>query len=297
MGGGIKRKPRKQTKEGGLDSIKRSDFNHEPEENPLATFYNMIQSEASRPDFDRDKFIRANNFSKEVIELIDGIININKDEQLSGMMSIGQAMSEGNLEEAKRLIDEAERRGYNHFTERYMILVYEGKFEEALELCSKNMASNPSRYVIECMADVLREMGRMQEQLDLFDQWDAQFHDDPKFLAARARALVAARQLDEAERATTRSLELDDDLPILQFITLGEIQLAHGNPEGALDLFNRTLDMDKNETDACIGKANALAAMGKYEQAILVCEQFLRRVPIRGQLKRTRDRIRAAAQV
>lgn len=302
MGGGIKRKPEKHAKDGvdGADLVKRFGLEGEPNERGerLRNFLNMITKETSRPDFNRDEFIRANNFNEGLIELIDGMIEQNKDQRLSAIMSIGHAVSEGRLNDAKRLIDEVERRyDYNDVMNRYQILEYEGKFEEALALCDKVLASKPDMYIVEHKAEVLREMGRIQEQLNLFDQWDAHFHDDPKLLAGRGRALVATGRLDEAEKTILRALELDDDLPILQYIALGELQLARGDPKGAIKIFNRTLDIDENETDAHVGKANALAALGKHEQAILVCERFLRRAPIRGRLKRVRDRIQAAAQV
>lgn len=302
MGDGLKRKPRKQTKggSGGSDFVKRFGLDREPKErdDEVLAFYDAIKSETSRPDFDRDEFVRANNFSGEVVEIIDGIIAINNDEKLSSIMAIGEAISEGRLDEAKRLIYETERR-YDHIDviNRYQILDYEGKFEEVLVLCDRGLASEPDTFVIELKAATLREMGRIREQLDLFDQWDAHFHDDPDFLAARARALVAAGRLDEAEKTALRSHELDDDLPIHVYIAMGELQLARGDPEGAIKLFNRVLDIDENEDDAYVGKANALAAMGKYEQAVLVCERFLSCAPIRGRLRRTRDRIRAAAQI
>lgn len=306
MGGANKRKPRKQAKDdykggsAGADLVKRFGLEGKPKETGegLRTFLDMIKRETSRPDFDRDEFIRANNFNEELVKIIDGMITINKDEELSAKMSIGQAIHEGRLDEAKRLMDEAERRyGYDDVLNRYQILEYEGKFEEALVLCDKSLASEPRPYMVERKADMLREMGRMQEQLDLFDQWDAHFHDDPKFMAAHGRALVAAGRLDEAEKTTLRALELNDDLPIREFLALGELQLARGDPEGAIKLFNRVLDIDENEVDAHVGKADALAVMGKHGQAVLVCERFLRRAPVRGRLKRARDRIRAASQV
>ena len=306
MGGGIKRKPRKQTKGGhkssvvGADLVKRFGLEGEPKakDEELRNFLDMIKKETSRPDFDRDEFIRANNFNEELVRIIDGMIDLNKDEEHSTIMSIGHAISEGRLDEAKRLIDEVERRyGYKSVLERYEILDYEGKFEDVLALCDESLASKPDMFMVERKAEVLREMGRIQEQLDLLDQWEAHFRDDSQFLASRGRALVAAGRLDEAEKTTLRAIDMEHDLPIIQYITLGELQLARGDPEGAIKLFNRTLDIDENETEARIGKANALASMGKHEQAILVCEQILRRAPIRGRLKRVRDRIRAAAQV
>ena len=306
MGDTIKRKPRKQTKDvhtgdsDGADLVKRFGLKGEPKKHDekMLIFLEALKDETSRPDFDRDKFIRTHNFSKEMIEIIDGMISINKDKKLSSMLSIGEAISDGNLDEAKRLIEEAEMlQGDTNYVTRYQILEYEGKFEEALALCNKSLASKPDLLMIAYKASVLREMGRMQEQLDLFEHWKTHFRDDPDFLAERGRALAAVGRLDEAEKVIIKALELDDEFPVYQFLAMGEIQLARGDHEGAIKLFNRVLDIDENEADAYVGKANALVAMGKHEQAILVCEQFLSRAPIRGRLKRTQDRIRATAQV
>ena len=199
------------------------------------------------------------------------------------------AINEGRFEDARRLVDEAcgPRAGAVF---RLEIMIRAGRLGEALSLCDDQMAYEPNRHLIYAKAEVLRELGRMQDQLDLYDQWEDEFGGSPDFLADRAVALVAAGRLEEAEEAAVRALTLEE-YASFGYVALGDLLMARGDPAGAIKLFNRVIDMDENEPAGYIGKANALAALGERDRAVLVCNHLLDRVPSHRRLRETRDRI------
>ena len=72
--------------------------------------------------------------------------------------------------------------------------------------------------------------------------------------------------------------------------------MARGDHKGAVKLFNRALDMDESDDRGYIGKAEALAAMGRRKEALKVCDMRLDLSKASGQLKRVRDRILVLAE-
>ena len=199
------------------------------------------------------------------------------------------AINEGRFEDAQRFVDEA-CGPHAGAVFRLEIMIRAGRLAEALSLCDDQMASEPNKHLIYAKAEVLRELGRMQDQLDLYDQWEDEFGDSPDFLADRAVALVAAGRLEEAEEAAVRALTLEE-YASFGYVALGDLLMARGDPAGAIKLFNRVIDMDENEPAGYIGKANALAALGERDRAVLVCNHLLDRVPSHRRLRETRDRI------
>lgn len=298
-----KRPDHRKDSSAGTDIVERFGLKGEPnidKHKNMYEFVSRLQEEIKKPGFSRDKYksnLRALGVNEALIGLVDAIATLNEDPRHTCVLGITRAMNEKRIGDAKRLIDKAKQLyDYDAYRELGDILVYEGKLEEALDLYDKNLATKPRASTINSKAEVLRDMGRIPELLDLYDQWDAQFHDEPDFLAGKAHALVAAGRLDEAEKVALRSLKLDDDLPIYVYIVMGDLQLARGDPKGAIKLYNRALDIDENETEAYTGKANALAALGMYDEAISVCNRRLNITPTQGYLHRARDRIRAQAR-
>ena len=211
---------------------------------------------------------------------------------LTSAPSVYAAINEGRFEDAQRLVDEA--CGPHAGTVlRLDIMIRAGRLDEALSLCDDRMAYEPSEYLIYAKAGVLRELGRMREQIDLYDQWEGEFGGSPDFLAGRAVALVAAGRLEEAEEAAVRALTLEE-YALSGYVALGDLLMARGDPAGAIKLFNRVIDLGENEPAGYIGKANALAALGERDRAVLTCNHLLNRVPSHRRLRETRDRIMAS---
>ena len=261
----------------------------------MVELVDRIRRDIMRPDFDRDAYVesmRAQGIPEEAVDLVDEAIAMNADKKMCASIAVMDAIKGGRLDEAKRLIEEAERRyGCDESASRYDVLDYEGKFEEILVLCDKRIASDRTdTYWINAKADALNQMGRAEEQLELYENARKSVRGTPGWLAGRARALVAVGRLNEAEQIAVRLAE-SEERPDTACVALGEILMARGDPKGAIKLFNRVLDMDKFDDRGFVGKANALAALGRHKEAVEVCDILLNDAPIRGRLKRTRDRI------
>ena len=213
---------------------------------------------------------------------------------LASIPLVSDAINEGRFEDARRFVDEFwEPSHHMGVFFRLDIMIRAGRLEEALSLCDDQMASDPRDFLIYTKADVLRELGRMQAQLDLYDQWEDKFGGSPSFLAHRAVALVAAGRLEDAEKTAVRALALEERV-FPAYIALGDLLMARGDPAGAIKLFNRAIDVDENNPAGYIGKANALSALGERDQAVLTCNHLLDHVPSHRRLRETRDRIMAS---
>ena len=204
---------------------------------------------------------------------------------------IWDAIRYGRFEEALRLVDEAGGPrtciGAIHSLD---ILIRAGRLEEALTMCDDRLAAEPHEYLTCRKAEVLRELGRTQDQMDLYDRWNDQFGDNPDFMADRAVALVAAGRLEEAEETTVRALNLEE-YALSGYRAPGDLLMARGDLAGAIDLFNKMIDLDENDPEGYLGKANALAALGERDQAVLTYNQLLDYAPSHRWLREARDRI------
>ena len=286
---------------GGADLAGRLDLNKVRNfdgERAFRDFIDRIAEDAERPNFDRDAYLKsmvAQGASKEMVEITAGFLDSRANRKMSGVVAIMSAIKDGRYEEAKTLVEEAERLGYNTSMYRYYILDWEGKMEELLTLCEGNIVGSAGAMPwIDAKAEILNEMGRAEERLELYEGTRKRFGEYPYWQAGRARALVGVGRLDEAEKIAIEVVESGEHLDIA-CIALGEALMARGNPEGAVEMFDRVLDMEWNDDRCCIGKAEALAAMGRIKEALEVCDTRLNRIKMSGRLKRALDRIRALA--
>ena len=266
----------------------------------LRDLINQLRRDTMRPDFDRDAYVRGmleQGAPKELVMLVDGMVHLSKDKEMSASVAVLSAINVGNLGEAKRLIEEAERlHGCDMSMHRYEILDCEGKLEEALTLCEDNIVGDKGEMRwIDAKAGILNQMGRAEERLELYETWQKKFGEHPDWQAGRARALVGVGRLNEAEQIATGILE-SGEYPDTACVALGEVLMARGDHKGAVKLFNRALDMDESDDRGYIGKAEALAAMGRRKEALKVCDMRLDLSKASGQLKRVRDRILVLAE-
>ena len=282
---------------GGADLAGRFGLEGEPDRDkhkPLRDFVRRLNDYRMRPDFDRDAYVKSMlewGAPKELADLADGILNLDADEKVSMLTAITAACKEGNYNEAKRLVKEADMLGHSTSIYRYDILEWEGRMGEALALCKNNIAgSKDVMGWIGNKADILNQMGRAEERLELYEGTRKRFRKHPDWQAGRARALVGVGRLNEAEKIAVKVAE-SEEFPDVACIALGEVLMARGDHNGAIKLFNRVLDMDENHDGAYIGKAEALAALGRHKEAVEVCDMRLNEAKLSGHLKRVRDRI------
>ena len=263
----------------------------------LRAFMDRLYENASRPDFDREAYLElmaAEGAPKDLVEFVDWVLGTGADKEKPKSVAIVGALRDGDYDQAKRLVKEAELDGEDTSTYRYHILEWEGKMEEALALCESNIAgSKDDMGWIGAKADILNQMGRAEEWLELYEACQKRFGERSDWQAGRARALVAVGRLNEAEQIAVKAAE-SEEYPDVAWIALGEVLMARGDHEEATKLFNRVLDMDGDDDRGYIGKAEALAAMGRRREAVEVCDMRLSESKMSGHLKRVRDRILAS---
>ena len=249
---------------------------------------------AMRPDFDADAYLKSmteRGAPDDMVEFLGALLDSREDGEMPAVVGILAALKDGDYNEAKKFLKEAEQDGYSTPMYRYWILECEGELEEALALCEDNIAGGKDdmRW-IDAKADILNQMGRAEERLELYEIWQKKFGEHPGWQAGRARALAGVGRLNEAEQVATGIVESGEH-PGIACIALGEALMARGDHKGAVKMFDQVLDMDMDEDAGYIGKAEALAAMGRHKEAVEVCDMRRNETKKSGHLKRVRDRI------
>ena len=292
--------PQKRHISGNAGLAERFGMEGEPDlhkHDKLTNFVKGIKQAMDQKGFDKNRYIsslRASGIGEEAIGLAQGIIEVSADDKISRYTAILDTMNRGRYEEALEMIEEFERRYCVFgFTSRYSALMNLGRLKEALSLCDGVLDSEPTPYAVCCKSDILRELGRVQELVELHDRWEKEFPGDPDILADRARVLVSVGNLDEAEEMAEEALRLEE-ITIPAYLALGEALAARGDTAGAIKILNRALDIDENEDEVYARKAEILLDAGEHEKAALCCEQRLGVVPGIRRLREIRYRAEAA---
>ena len=173
---------------------------------------------------------------------------------------------------------------------RCTILVHMKKLDEVIALCDEDLASMPDVLTINNKAEVLLEMGRLHEAVELYDKWSPRFRNDSSMLASRAIVLAMSGNVEKAERLALRALKLEK-ITISAYIALAIIVRRGGDPTGAIKILNKALSIDLNENDLYTHKADILAELGEYEKAITCCQQRLMRIPGHRKIREMLDRL------
>ena len=286
---------------GGADLAGRFGLKGEPgpgKGKVLRDFMDRLYEDARRPGFDRDAYLKsmaARGAPEEMVGLAGALLGARVAAEAPVPFDIIGALKDGDYDQAKRLIKEADLRDEDTSMYRFWVLEWEGRMEEALALCENNIVGggDDMRW-INAKANILNQTGRAGEWLELYEGTRKRFRENPDWQAGRARALVAVGRLDEAEKIAVGIME-SVGYHGTACVALGELLMARGDHKGAIKMFNRLLDMDENENGGYIGKAEALSATGRYREAVEVCDMRLNESKTSGRLKRVRDRILALA--
>lgn len=95
--------------------------------------------------------------------------------------------------------------------------------------------------------------------------------------AALGEAHFHRGELDEAAAAWTKSVKLNRKAWL--YSDLGQLQLLRGKPTLALEDFDQALKMEPDDLFASTGRAAALAALGKHQDAVETLGPLLERAP------------------
>jgi tetratricopeptide (TPR) repeat protein len=111
------------------------------------------------------------------------------------------------------------------------------------------------------------DAGDMEEAMQLCSRGLARYPKSPRMLAWRGYALREQGEIAGARKSLEAALALAPDDSASKAMLADVIRLEGGNEE-ALRLFDQVLAQNALDEEALVGKARALAAMGKLEQAI-----------------------------
>jgi tetratricopeptide (TPR) repeat protein len=89
---------------------------------------------------------------------------------------------------------------------------------------------------------------------------------DPDALLERARAALAAHDIDGAEKLAREALAADSDSADAH-VVLGDVALDRKHPSEALGSYERALALDANDGWALVRASEALAALGRRDEA------------------------------
>ena len=223
--------------------------------------------------------------------LVRGMIEMRSDQRHVLLTETLSAINHGKYEEALSTLERLEQvigRRVNDI--RDTIFVHMKKLDEAIALCDEDLASRPDVSTINNKAEVLIEMGRLHEAAELYDKWSYRFRNDSNMLAGRAIVMAMIGNMKKAERLALRALKLEK-ITILAYIALAIIVRREGDPAGAIKILNKALDIDLNENDLYIHKADILAELGEYEKAITCCQQRLIKIPGHRKIREMLDRL------
>lgn len=161
-----------------------------------------------------------------------------------------RALDEGRAAEARAVLDSIDKAA----------LQREDVVERALALASACLSSTP------------RDPGAA---LAAVDEGLAAAAIEPRLNALRARALLEAGRLEDADRAANRAVALGPDVVEAHFIR-GVIRERRLALEKAHRSFTRTLTLDKTHVGARAHRASVARQLGRFEDAKADLELYLK---------------------
>ena len=154
-----------------------------------------------------------------------------------------------------------------------------GRLDAARPLYHSILRSQPGHPDALHLLGVLESQGgRPRAALPLLRRAVALLPGDADFLGNLARSLRAAGQPEAAERAFARAAALDPADAQIAF-TLGSLRLERGDAAGAAAAFALALTRRPDFAEARINRANALAALGRTEDAARLRRQAVALAP------------------
>jgi tetratricopeptide (TPR) repeat protein len=164
-----------------------------------------------------------------------------------------EALLAGNLDDARRLIDVANRVAPNFangLNNMGVCLMHADQTEKALEFYQRAMAAAPNNTLV--MTNILhadQKLGRWQEAADLEKRVEEANTGNPFFFVYMGDMALSRGDHDKAMDYMVRALRLDDHLPEVH-LGLVRAYLAIGDLERARHFLARALKLDANDAEA-----------------------------------------------
>lgn len=246
----------------------------------MEEFMNLVKQKTDDGTINDDPIIQTMiNQDKVLEDLAYSMGDIHRDPRFVVLEKVLFAINHGRNEDALSLIEKQKSEtGFEDKFLKFEAFLNMNRFEDAIALCDDELNSQPDPIAVNHKAYTLIEMNRVNEAVELYEEWSDKFIGDPSILAGRAIALAITGNTRKSEKLATRALKLEK-ICIPAYIALSIIVRKDGDPAGAIKILNKALDLDMNENDLYIYKADILAEMGEYEKAMACCRQRLTKVP------------------
>lgn len=131
------------------------------------------------------------------------------------------------------------------------------------------------------LARLAREHGDLAEARTLLERALAVASESPEAWLAYG-VVLGDMHADTARHALVRAGELAPDDPA-PWVAQGDLDLASGNVDGAVDSFRQALARDENHASARTNLGIALARLGRRDEARRTFEEATRRAPHQGE--------------
>jgi arylsulfatase A-like enzyme/tetratricopeptide (TPR) repeat protein len=191
-------------------------------------------------------------------------------------------LQSGRKEEALAAMREAQRRGVasdNLLCQLGLTLAELGRAEEGVEVL-RPLAGRGGPQFLEALAQALSDAGRQQEAAEALRRALAINPDDAAAYEEQGMVELRRERWGAARASSERALKLNDQLP-RAWNDLGVALYKLGEPAGALDAWQRAVDLDGSLLDALWNLGTNAAGQGRPEQARRALARFLELAPAR----------------
>ncbi len=156
-----------------------------------------------------------------------------------------------------------------------MVLERDDRYEEAIGRYDEALAIDPhSGVALAGKADSLRALDRAIDSLPFHERAIQAAPDHPVYWTHRGLALADLERADDAFASYQRAIDLAPRFPF-PWLCRAELRLALEQPGPALADFEKALELEPELADAMAGKACALHALGRKDEARRACYAYL----------------------
>ena len=189
-------------------------------------------------------------------------------------------LQSGDKQAALAVMREARRRGAasdDLLCQLGLTLSELGRPEEGIEVL-RPLAARGVPQFLEALAQALSDAGRQQEAADALQRALAIEPDDAAAYEEQAMVELRRERWTAARASSERALRLNEGLP-RAWNDLGVALYRLGEPAGALDAWQRAVDLDGSLLDALWNLGTNAAGHGRPEQARRALARFLEAAP------------------